>query len=58
MSQEVIRLNMANVRASAKHEAIELLLSPLSFLGNQRYVTEEEYNTAREQVVRKLEKLL
>ncbi len=54
----IIKLTTENIKASAKHEAIELLLTPLSFLGVQRFLTEEEYNTAREQVVRKLEKLL
>jgi len=54
----VIKPTQAQMKASAKHEVIELLLVPLRYLGRQRFVTEEEYNAACEGVVRKLEKIL
>ena len=54
----IVKLTNAEVKLSAKHEVIELLLAPISFLGSQRFGTEEEYNAAREEVVRKFEKIL
>jgi len=51
-------LTHADIKASAKHESIELALCPLSYLGANRWQTEEEYNAAREEVVRKFEKIL
>lgn len=42
------------VAACALHEAIHLLLSPLSDLGRQRYVTYEELYRAEESLVQKI----
>ena len=55
---DYFKINHSDLKNSAKHEAIELLMAPLTFLGSQRFLSEEEYNAAREEVVRKLEKLL
>ena len=55
---KIVKLSNDEMRRSAKHEAIELLLVPITFLGSERFGTEEEYNAAREEVVRKIEKRL
>lgn len=55
---DIIKLCNEQLRLSAKHEAIELLLVPLRYLGSERFITEEEYNSSSEGIVRKLENLL
>jgi len=42
----------------AKHEAIHLLIAKFSELGEKRYVSEEAYKAAEEELVRKLEWLI
>ena len=47
-----------NVKRSAKHEAIHLLLERLEHLARCRYIGEEEIYEAVEELVVKLEKLI
>ncbi len=63
-----VRLNMTwsgarplseeEVKKTAKHEAIHVLLCNLEAVGRSRYVTEDEFTNAIEDLVRKLAVLL
>ena len=48
----------AEMKVSAKHEAIELLLADVHAIGKSRWVTEDELVAAHHALVRRLEKLL
>ena len=60
----IVRLNSKpkdrdrDVKLSAKHEAIHLLISKLELIGKYRYISEGELYEAAEELVHKLEDLL
>lgn len=47
-----------DIKLSAKHEAIHLLLSKLSDYGHNRYISKRELNEAEEELATKLEGLI
>ena len=47
-----------NIRETAKHEVIHLLLSRLSLMGKTRFTESKGYISAEEELVRKLEKII
>jgi len=47
-----------DVRIHARHEAIHLLLSRLSWLGQARYIETQDLEEEEEAIVRRLEKVL
>lgn len=55
---EIKKLTPEALKESAKHEIIHLLLSRLSDNGRARYIDENEYDEAEEELVRKLEKII
>ncbi len=54
----IVPLTLATVRDSAKHEAVELLVSDLSTIANSRYVNEDEWEHSRHCLVQRLIKAL
>lgn len=51
-------LNDAQIKAFAKHEAIELIIDDLCTMAYCRYVTESEILATRHTLVRRLEKVI
>ncbi len=55
---DVGSLPFLDVRKSAKHEALHLLLGRFAHLARSRYASKEEIYVAEEEIVNKLEKLV
>ena len=51
-------MDESDIRRSARHEVIHLLLSDLDFIARCRYAQESEVDTANESIVRRLERIL
>lgn len=54
----VMPLTEENVRKTAKHEVIHLLLARLAVNGAERFITPDQLTEAEEEVVRKLESII
>ena len=54
----IVPLNIATIKACAKHEVIELMLAEVFSIAAARYVSEEGLGAAAHALVRRLEKLL
>lgn len=54
----IVSLSTKNIKNSAKHEVIHLLLARLAVNGAERFVTSDEMIEAEEELVKKLENLL
>lgn len=55
---EVDKLNPQNIKETAKHEMLHLLLGQLSLLAQSRYITYREIEIAEHSVINKLVKLI
>lgn len=53
-----IPLNIETVKSTAKHEALELLVFDLFFVGRHRFSTEDEIDHARHVLVTRLQNIL
>lgn len=57
-SNTITPLTESNIRKTAKHEVIHLLLLRFTINAVSRYVTSDELEEAEEEIVRKLEKII
>jgi hypothetical protein len=52
------KISDEEIKQTAKHECIHLLLGNLANLGESRFITKDEFRKAEESLVRKLEKII